>query len=140
MNHKAFADYLATGNYTPTEDAAPKKDPTLAAHDKRFHPQGYKDGDSCKFRDALARGDDADKLDDALEDEYAQILGAFFNKVFDNKYGKQLKFNGYRTKSLDEVRIAYTGDEPLSDVAEEISKVAKPFGYSAKGIAVYSLE
>lgn len=60
MNESAFQKFLATGDFTVTEDAAPKKDPTLAAHDKRFHPQGYKEGDSCKFREALAKGDKSD--------------------------------------------------------------------------------
>lgn len=46
-----------------------KKDPgvqeTLAGHDARFHPNGYKEGDKCKFRERLQKGDLADSfLDD----------------------------------------------------------------------------
>ena len=57
MNERAFQRYLATGEYVPTEDAAPT---SLEAHDRRFHPDGYKEGDSCKYREELARGDNAD--------------------------------------------------------------------------------
>lgn len=34
---------------------------TLAEHDRQFHPNGYKQGDSCKFRDALGSKDQIDK-------------------------------------------------------------------------------
>ena len=34
----------------------------LEKHDAKYHPKGYKDGDYCKFREARARGDDADQL------------------------------------------------------------------------------
>lgn len=41
----------------------------LQKHDKRFHKNGYKEGDACKYREALARGDDADKLKEAEKEE-----------------------------------------------------------------------
>ena len=41
----------------------------LEKHDKRFHPNGYNEGDSCKYRDALKRGDDADKIAAAEKEE-----------------------------------------------------------------------
>lgn len=47
----------------------------LEEHDKRFHPNGYRDGDSCKYRDALKRGDSADRLADAEADESAEKRG-----------------------------------------------------------------
>ena len=61
MNERAFQRYLATGEYVPTEDAAPKKSSSLAAHDKRFHPNGFdpKKG-RCQFREAMAKGDKSD--------------------------------------------------------------------------------
>ena len=34
----------------------------LEAHDRRFHPHGWKEGDSCKFREALEKGDSVDVL------------------------------------------------------------------------------
>lgn len=41
----------------------------LEKHDARFHPEGYKEWQSCKYRDALRRGDDADKLEAAEKAE-----------------------------------------------------------------------
>lgn len=67
MNEKAFQKYLATGEYVPTEDAAPLTD--LQKHDRRFHPNGFdpKQG-KCKFREALAEGDIVDNVDQDKED------------------------------------------------------------------------
>lgn len=57
MNLKSFTKYLATGEYVPTADAAPFD---LAAHDRRFHPKGYKPGDPCKVREQLDAGNISD--------------------------------------------------------------------------------
>lgn len=40
---------------------------TLAAHDRRFHPRGYQDGDNCKFREELKSVDDVDRVPGAKE-------------------------------------------------------------------------
>ena len=55
---------------------AQNEDPTagrnmtdLERHDAKYHPNGYKDGDHCKYRQALARGDDADRLAVAEREE-----------------------------------------------------------------------
>ena len=63
--------------------------------------------------------------------DYPSILGQVFNKIFDNPYGKAIRFNGYHTTSLAEVRIGYDGIEPLTDVAAAISKIVKPYGFKA---------
>ena len=65
----ALNKYLATGELVPVEDAAPLTD--LQKHDRRFHPNGYKQGDSCKYRESLARGDSADNLAKAEKEEAA---------------------------------------------------------------------
>lgn len=67
MNAKAFQQYLATGQYVPTEDASPLSD--LERHDRRFHPNGYKEGDACKYRESMAKGDNADDLMSAEKEE-----------------------------------------------------------------------
>lgn len=36
---------------------------SLAEHDKKFHPNGYNEGDSCKFRESMKQGDKSDKID-----------------------------------------------------------------------------
>ncbi len=73
MNEKAFQKFLATGEYAPTEDSIPWQQfykTNLEQHDARFHPNGYKEGDSCKYRESLAKGDTTDlALSDA---EYAE--------------------------------------------------------------------
>lgn len=86
MNLKSFTKYLATGEYVPTADAASfaldagidwKADQlvqeTLEHHDRRFHPNGYKEGDKCNFRERLDRGDLTDMfLDDIRFDAEAE--------------------------------------------------------------------
>lgn len=49
--------------------SAGKKSPkemSLEAHDRKFHPNGYKPGDTCKFREGLEAYGDQDDLGDAL--------------------------------------------------------------------------
>ena len=43
----------------------------LSKHDKQYHPDGYEEGQFCKFRQAMERGDSADKLDAAEQEEAA---------------------------------------------------------------------
>lgn len=39
---------------------------SLSSHDKRFHKRGYREGDRCKYRDDLAKGDYSDKIISSL--------------------------------------------------------------------------
>ena len=67
----AFADFMKE----PTEDADetagqaanPPANPAqmtdLQKHDAKYHPNGYKKGDKCKYRENLDKGDNADQLD-----------------------------------------------------------------------------
>ena len=41
----------------------------LQQHDAKYHPQGYSDGDFCRYRQALERGDGADDLAKAEKQE-----------------------------------------------------------------------
>lgn len=59
----------------PATGGAGEEPPSLAAHDLRFHPEGYRPGDRCKLREALARGDKAD-LVAAEEEEEEDMLSA----------------------------------------------------------------
>lgn len=66
MNQRALVRYLATGEYIPTEDAAPT---SLEAHDRRFHPNGFDPKkDHCGLRESMAKGDEIDK--------YLSVAGA----------------------------------------------------------------
>ena len=50
---------------------------SLKEHDAQYHPDGYKEGDSCKFREKLANGDKADSEVKA-EGEGEQRKGSSF--------------------------------------------------------------
>ena len=70
MNIESFNHFLATGEFTPAEDAAPSESSAnpaqmtdLQKHDAKYHKTGYKKGDKCKYRENLAKGDDADNID-----------------------------------------------------------------------------
>ena len=69
--------------------------------------------------------------------DYPTVLGRVFSKVFDNPYGREIRFNGYHTTSLAEVRIGYDGKEPLTSVAAAISKIVKPYGFKAIAVEPY---
>ena len=127
MNESAFQKFLATGDFTVTEDAAPKKDPTLAAHDKRFHPNGYKEGDSCKFREALAKGDNSDASLAAAEkkeakqksniDKYLSMSDDGFAKdvlSLDEKGIKRLEseIKGFLSNSIPNADVKVVKDQP----------------------------
>lgn len=74
LEAKKFQSFLTTGDYsseTAVEDAMPLS-VTLAQHDKRFHPHGFDPKkDRCKFREQLAKSDNADLLGKAEEEEAA---------------------------------------------------------------------
>lgn len=66
---EAFAGEKSDVQDADDASQQPSPPPNLAAHDARFHPKGYKPGDSCKYREALAKGDDADMLENAEASE-----------------------------------------------------------------------
>ena len=48
----------------PSDSSNPSQPPTdLQKHDAKYHPNGYNPGDNCKYRENLAKGDEADQLD-----------------------------------------------------------------------------
>lgn len=53
MNQKDIRSYLAG----EAEDYQ-----SLEAHDKIYHPGGYRDGDACKVRESIAKSDNPDKM------------------------------------------------------------------------------
>lgn len=81
MDANKLQKFLAHGE--TAKDAGGMADPfsdpyvltSLEKHDARFHPNGYKEGDTCKYREALKRGDLADyflddvRFDAELEEE-----------------------------------------------------------------------
>ncbi len=90
---------------SPAEDAAPDDDsPTqmasdLQKHDRRFHPQGYKEGDSCKYRETLAKGDKSDEALSAAET--AESRGNLSSK----KHAEYLRLMQKKHPELDAMAV-----------------------------------
>ena len=80
------------------------------------------------------------KTDKTKRPDYYETLGKFMNAVYDHPYGRGLAVNAYRTKSLDEVRIVYRGEERVEDAAAAVSKAIEPFGYAAEAVEPYVFE
>lgn len=110
---------------TPVEDAKPTttlSDPKrpyqtlndstppltdLQRHDRRFHPNGYKKGDACKYRETLAKTDNADDLSAAERDEHK------------SKYGN------LSIKKRDEYFRLMTKKHPEIDAEATLSEIGK---------------
>lgn len=85
-----------------------EKSPTdLEKHDARFHPKGYKEGDACKYRETLAKSDNADDLKAAEKAEGGNLS---------NK--KRDEYNRLMAKKHPELDPAV--------VLSEIAKIADP--------------
>lgn len=61
----ALGGERAQGQTGQTSGKSPK-DMSLEEHDRKFHPNGYKPGDTCKFREGLEAYSDQDDIGDAL--------------------------------------------------------------------------
>lgn len=62
----ALIEALGLDAAQPT-NLTPQMTKTLADHDKRFHPKGWKPGDTCKFRDNINLGNEASEYDDEVD-------------------------------------------------------------------------
>lgn len=145
MDAKAFQRYLATGEYTPTEDAAPA---SLAAHDKRFHPEGFNpDKDSCKFRESLAKVDEVDSIrgGDVLEEdlEYLDAVkrgdmetaAKMVNNAARKAGYKKLVYHGTPTGGFTEFHTlpAYVSEKKeIADIYQSASASSIRFGKQTK--------
>ena len=59
----------------------------LQKHDAKYHPKGYKQGDACKYREMLAKGDNVDQIDpENINDDTA--IAKLTGKDFANAMGK----------------------------------------------------
>lgn len=74
----------------------------LAQHDKQYHPNGYKQGDKCKFRENLGLGKTPDEYDDEV-DFLGDASSSLYNAVKEvNQLAKNPQYQVDTTK-LDEV-------------------------------------
>lgn len=90
LDRKEFQAYL--DGKTPAQDANEevaktflKK--TLEAHDKAYHPNGYKEGDECNFRAAMMKNDIVDDLIEEKPEKKEVSLGLV--KYKEGKDGKK---------------------------------------------------
>ena len=59
--------------YGTKADSAIAQDVSLEEHDRRFHPNGYKEGDVCSLRDT-ANKEDALQIDNGSSEKAVLIL------------------------------------------------------------------
>ena len=68
---KPVVAFDATTPQQPTtqtgQQLTPAQQQSLAQHDKIYHPNGYKQGQKCKFRDNLGLGKTPDEYDDEVD-------------------------------------------------------------------------
>lgn len=108
----------------------------LEKHDKRFHPQGYNDGDFCKYRDALKSGDDADKLAIAEKEEGDAQAGV--QKVIDrfNAVGILMMAQPLADEPYEKVFAEYgikKGDKEFADAMSVITDAQEWFDANDDG-------
>lgn len=63
----------------------------LDAHDKKYHPNWYKDGDSCNYRASLEKNDKADDLHNLRGVKLSDVKGVTINANKDDKVNSYLK-------------------------------------------------
>lgn len=108
----------------------------LEKHDKRFHPNGYNKGDSCKYRDALERGDDADRLADAEKEEGDAQAG--IQKIIDrfNALGFLMMAQPLADELYERVFAEYgikKGDKEFSDAMSVMTDAQEWFDANDDG-------
>ncbi len=76
------------------EDADTLKDQTLQEHDRRHHPGGYHEGDTCKFRNKLKTETETDKADElSKENSSRKNLAKIANKLKSFIKGVSIRFS-----------------------------------------------
>ena len=77
---KINRDNTGRGGNTP-------KNQSLEQHDKRFHPQGYEKGDTCKFREKLGEESSPDDLSEKNTDLDVNNSGSNGDDLYAKVYG-----------------------------------------------------
>lgn len=127
FNTNRLAKFLETGEMplaTALDEAIANYKPTdLESHDKRFHPEGYKEGDACKYREGMAKGDKTDEglggdkeqakpQDDdmptgtivTIKDSHLRYGGERGEIVGNHKYGYKVKLVDRQDKPIVELQ------------------------------------
>lgn len=111
---------------------ANEKSVDLQKHDAKYHPNGYKPGDACKYRDSLASGDNVDTLnpEDVDGEEVAQTSGD----------GSKQPPNLSALQSDIDADIANIGGVSLSSLKQKIDDYDKAYSAATSGAAVGILQ
>lgn len=126
------------------------EDASLSEHDKRFHPEGYKEGDACKLREKMSKQDKADSklaentaaapskqdYDDLMEirdrlEPIARLLnGRKGNLSALQSSSRWQALNDYPSKSYtaDDRRLKALGASQDSDVRKSAASLAQVAG------------
>lgn len=133
---KPVVAFDATTPQQPTTQTGQQLTPTqqqsLAQHDKIYHPNGYKQGQKCKFRDNLGLGKTPDEYDDEVDflGDASQVLYDAVKEV--NQLAKNPQYQPNQQK-LDAINDYLVG---LKHIAPRDAQ-AQQFLNRANDIAKY---
>ena len=122
-----------------SEDAEPMTD--LQKHDAKYHGGHYDGKSECKYRDNMAKGDNADKLDpenvDGEEvDEKVKVKGEGEQRKDSDSSNLAKDLNDAK----DAVDKALQGGGDLKDVGDSLSDYEKAYNAAAGGAGVKALQ
>lgn len=98
---------------------------TLEEHDRRHHPKGYHEGDTCKFREKLATETETDNVD--LLDE---------NRGEGNQIEEESETNNKKplvTPEEDKAYLEAVENGDMETAQKMLEDVAKRFGFTHRG-------
>lgn len=100
------------------EDADSLEDQTLQEHDRIYHPKGYHQGDTCKFRDRIATETEADKADiensDSVSSEGSIDKDSSKKSIVATKDNSALKVVANKVKNYIKGVEVQISDKPFS--------------------------
>lgn len=86
------------------QSLTPRSQMLLAQHDKIYHPNGYKQGQKCKFRDTLGLGKTPDEYDDEVDflGDASQALYDAVKEVNQLAKNPQYQVNQQKLDAIDD--------------------------------------
>ena len=102
------------GQTSQASEKSPK-DQSLEEHDRKFHPNGYKPGDTCKFREGLEAYSDTDDIGEALNWQQ-KSCGRYLSQVHSSaRFVKEIPPSGKDDIAYGGKRIARATLPPNTD-------------------------
>lgn len=97
-------------------------DETLVEHDGQFHPDGYKDGDTCSKRETMSKNDESDRVSD---------VDAYTDVVMKNNRKSWLPRNQTAEQFIGEINKCLDGKESDID-GFMLSSLCQKLGWNSK--------